>query len=365
MDMGSSEGQPQGRQRFGIARPEGVRGRGGTITAPEPPVRTKEDPTVEEAAAANAGSLLSRPENAILAFAKKHPLATASSALAAVVTGFAAVEAAQGNIPGVHRSVNEPTPVNPVEFFNNKARSGEIETIKRIPEEEVAGLNSFARIDDHNTVQAIFPIDVSTSNKPDTKLKFTKRNTGTGNDQDRINRADQGYLNIYYIEKVPAGSTILAPVDGNLIVFMNPNLRKDATNDHPFFQAMIAFQPREGEEFRMQIGGRSTEGGMMDKRLDIFRSLTKAPVYDINKSPGERSEILKQAIPVKKGDPILQAAMDIDVSFSMGGDFDSGTRKETTLNNGTKVTMVQGQPTNLELFLSENGEIVQPQLSTN
>lgn len=98
MDMKNSEGQPRGGQRFGMA------------TAPLHPVREKElapPPTPEEVKAANAGKSLSKTENAILGFAKKHPVITVGSTLAAIAGGFAAVEAYQGNIPGIHRSVDQ------------------------------------------------------------------------------------------------------------------------------------------------------------------------------------------------------------------------------------------------------------------
>lgn len=90
----------------------------GTSTLP-PPVRTPHDPTREEAEGANSpGGILTKTEKAILEFTKRHPLVTAGSALAAVVTGLAAVETAQGNIPGVHRSVENSS-------FDNTAQQQE------------------------------------------------------------------------------------------------------------------------------------------------------------------------------------------------------------------------------------------------
>lgn len=83
-----------------------------TRTAPFSPVHEKEvipaPPTEKDIKDANSGKSLSKTENAILRFAKKHPVVTVGSTLAAIAGGFAAVEAAQGNIPGVHRSVDVP-----------------------------------------------------------------------------------------------------------------------------------------------------------------------------------------------------------------------------------------------------------------
>lgn len=85
---------PRGRQTLGMA------------TA-LPPVREKglaPPPTREEVKAANAGELAPRGiVKTVLDTAKRHPVITSGAGAAAVVTGFAAVEAYQGNIPGIHR----------------------------------------------------------------------------------------------------------------------------------------------------------------------------------------------------------------------------------------------------------------------
>jgi len=293
------------------------------------------------------------------------------------------------NIPAVHVRVGsflnsftdkrlvsstgaETKKVNPEEIFHNKARSGEVGTIKRIPEEEVGKLDSFAKIDDHNTVQVLYPIDVSTSDKPDAKIEYTKGYGGSGSEQDIAKRRGQGYLNLFYFEKVPARSTILAPVDGLLYLTISRRNHSATANDHPINNAVIEFQSRKGDTFVMQIGGGSTKGGSMmnPPRSDVFRSLTNAPIYNPNTSPS-RVEALEQAIPVKKGQPIMQSAIEIDlgfhVSFAMRPNTDMSKFKKIgeEIVNGKKIgDIIQEPATNLELFLSEEGEIVQPQLPT-
>lgn len=83
-----------------------------TPTLPRPTrVRTPHDPTLEEAASANAGNILAPQENAILAFTKKHPFVVVPTAVAtvgALVAGAAAIiEASQDNTPGIHESVRK------------------------------------------------------------------------------------------------------------------------------------------------------------------------------------------------------------------------------------------------------------------
>lgn len=266
----------------------------------------------------------------------------------------------------------ETSKVNPDERFDNKARSGEIKTIKRIPQEEVEALDSFAKIDDHNTVLAIHPLDLSTSNKPDAKIKYKRGNSNNVYVQDGIDREAEGYYSLFIFEKVPAGSTILAPVDGRLFVFRE----KDSTNDHPFSKAVIEFQPREGEIFVIMIGGRSTSGGgmMNPPRSDVFRSLTDAPAYESSPVKSDNSpsilEVIEQAIPIKKGQPIMQSVMEtnvgFEVNFSARPNTDPGKFKKVgeTSVDGQKRDVVQAPATHLKLLLSEDGEIVQPELKT-
>lgn len=267
-------------------------------------------------------------------------------------------------------SFNNET-LKPIEKFDNKARSGEIGTVKRISREETARLDPFSKIDDHNTVLAIFPIDVSTSDKPDAKIKYKRGYENySGNEKDRISLQDQGYLSNFRFEKVPAGSTVLSPVDGQLFLFRE----NAATNDHPFSHAIIEFKPREGEIFVMTIDGGSTSGGrgmMNPSRSDVFRSLTNAPAYDqITMSPSIL-EVIEQAIPVKKGQPIMQTATEInvgfDITFSARPNTDSSKLKKVgeTIENGEKRDVFQVPSTHLKLHLSEDGEIVQPQLPNN
>lgn len=87
------------------------------IIAPTKERELAPPPTPEEIKAANKGDLAPRGiTKKVLELAKRHPVATSGAAVAAVVTGFAAVEAAQGNIPGVHRAVENTS-------FDNKAEN--------------------------------------------------------------------------------------------------------------------------------------------------------------------------------------------------------------------------------------------------
>jgi len=348
----------RGGSRFGILSPP--------VIAPERPVTIPTQPHPDRAQPA--------PEQRPVKPEKDHT----GRNIVLVTTGLgvlgAGAYAAYETIPAVHKRVDsflnsftdnrlvlragaETKKVNRVEVFDNKARSGEVGTIKRIPEEEVGKLDSFAKINDRNTVLAIFPIDVSTSNKPDTKLKFTKSHVGPGTDQDMINRADQGYLNIFYFENVPAGSTILAPSDGRLYLY---SFSKNPNPDYPIGNAALEFQAREGEEYRMIISGSTGSG--INSKSDVFKSLTNAPVIKDGMSSDEILVVReKKATFVKKGERIMQVGdNEVRIGFQMRGNNDLSTRKETIIN-GEKLPIVQKVPTNVELFLSEDGEIVQPQ----
>ena len=110
--MANQEGA--GRGIFGITAPTRER----TAT----PVREREKelappPTPQEVRDANAGKLAPRGIlKKVLDTAKKHPVVTTGATLAAIAGGVAAFEAYQGNIPGIHRSVEEAIPTH---FDNN------------------------------------------------------------------------------------------------------------------------------------------------------------------------------------------------------------------------------------------------------
>lgn len=73
----------------------------GPVIAPDKVI----GPTKEEAADANAGNLAPRGlAKRALDAAKKHPIITAGAAIAAIAGGVGAVEAYQGNIPGIQES---------------------------------------------------------------------------------------------------------------------------------------------------------------------------------------------------------------------------------------------------------------------
>lgn len=303
-------------------------------------------------------------------------------ALAGIGAFGVGLVAAYETIPAVHESVDsflnsftdtrlvpraETNTVNPDEVFDSGATSGEIKPndLTILSQQEIDKLDALAQIGDRNTVLVLYPIDVSTSNKPDAKIKFKKTYTGNGNEQDRIDRAEQGFFNVFDFDSVPAGSTIHAPIDGNLVVHTwsgNPT----PINDHDFITATIDFLVN-GEEYTLIIsGGEKTRGPRV--RGDVFRSLTNAPITGSNMSPGEKIEIKRQAIPIKRGDPILQVAdKDVKVTFVMRGSIDMSKLdkwkfKEEVID-GKTVRIAMEDPTNLELFLSD-GLIVQPPAPT-
>ena len=379
--MRNNEGQPQARQGFGRRHfseqqtRQPLRGRFDLAVsapprapdrpAPAPiPTQPRPEPAPQKA-----------PEKP-----RRHTvrnIALAGTALGAL--GAGAYETYQ-NIPAVHQAVDSafldhlrgkssPSEASAsTEVFNPTAREGVIKPsmIERVPQGEIDKLDPFEKINDKNTVLAVYPIDVSTSDKPDAKMKYKKRNGGSGSDEDRIIRAKQGYLNSFYIENVPAGSTILSPVDGRLIVYKEILWKKDISinEDHPFGKAVIFFKPKEDEQYVMTIGGHSTKGGQMNTRGDVFKSLTDAPIYESGTS--NMLKVIEQAIPVKKGQPILQVAMEVHVGFDLG-DVTQAKRTitGTTVVDGKEMLVGQNAPSNLKLFLSEDGEIVQPHLPAN
>lgn len=256
--------------------------------------------------------------------------------------------------------VSTDVATKPVERFNPIARTGEVKPtmITRIPEEQMQALNSLTKINDgNNTLQGVYPLETSTSGKPDTKTKFKRANNGSGNEQDRANRAEKGFLNIVSFDNIPAGSTILAPVDGRLTLFTasgNPT----PLSDHDFITAVIDFQV-EGKEIIMVISGGSTKGGMMNSRIDVFKPLTNAPVVGYSMPLQEQLRIRKEAVPVKKGTRILVADTEIDAVFYISGNLIPTGEK--IIVDGKELDLFEEGRTNFQFFLSPDGRLIMPE----
>ena len=328
-------------------------GRGGVI-APERP-REKElapPPTPEEIKAANSGELAPRGIlKKVLDTAKKHPVLTTGATLAAIAGGVAAFEAYQGNIPGIHRSVDQSAPKD---VFNPTAVSGVIKPsmIETLPQGEIDKLDSFAKINDKNTVLGVYPLDTSKSSKPNAELNFYRSNGGQGNEQDRLKRTQEGFLNSLGVENVSQGTLILAPVDGNLTVFTASGNRTPI-NDLDFGNAAIDFLV-DGKEFRLIISGGIKKNGTQT----VLKNLTNAPIGS-GMSPEEALQVKAKAIPIKKGTPIFQAEADsMVIGTTLRGNFEES--KEIKIINGKEVIFLREAPTNLEFFSSPNGKLLVP-----
>ena len=363
--MRDSEDQPRGRQPFGLIT--GERQTRGGVIAPERP-KEKElapPPTQEETVKANAGGYAGSTRTVEKVGGNRF-LKVALGGGAIVGAGAVAYEA----VPAVHQAVDSAfldhlkgkslsSDSAKTEVFDPQAKEGVIKPsmVERLPQAEIAKLDPLEKIDDHNTVQILQLIDISTSDNPNSELQYKKLNGDSGDEQDRMNRAKEGFLNLILFDKVPAGSTILAPADGRLILYdayprnFNPALKN---NDHPIGSAAIDFTVR-GEKYRMLISGR-TKGGMRS-RGDVFRSLTNAPI--ITDGMSEQLKFIEQkAISIKKGDSILQVAdTEITMSIHMLGNTDVSKGKKGIIN-GEEVLLVREEPTNLEFFLSPNGKLI-------
>lgn len=341
---------PRGRQTLDMARTERVRG--GGITHP---------PIKEEAAKANAGEYAGSTRTV--------KRVGGSKILKAVLAGSAVVGAgalAYEAVPAVHQAVDSAfldhikgnslsseASTNP-EVFDPTARSGVIKPsmIERLPQEEIDKLDPFEKISDHNTVLGIYPLDISKSSKSDAELNFLRR-SGGANEQDRLDLTKKGFLNSLYVENIPQGTLILAPVDGNLTVFTASG-NSTPINDLDFSNAAIDFLV-DGEEFRLIISGGIKKNGTQT----VLKNLTNAPIGS-GMSPEEALQVQAKAIPVKKGTPIFQAATNNMVAgFDLRGNFDR-SKDEIKIINGKEVIFLREAPTNLEFFSSPNGKILIP-----
>ena len=273
-----------------------------TRATPFPPVREKElapPPTPEEVKAANSGQGLSKTENAVLSFAKRHPLVTAGSATTAVVTGFAAVEAYQGNIPGIHRSIDIPQhfDTNAVEGVigdNNILRGVSLETIQKMPQFDEKGeplllivtpqAGKVSKFTKELTEGGILPDILANAKARGSKNKMEVDNIGKDTD---IPLPIDGYVFLMIVER--PGQSIFA---GVTVEFMTPNNTLDfvniGTTDNRR-QALVD-APRISPE---NSNGRDYTKGLFLKRgTPIMRSLIDGNTVDYSRESGENGTLL-------------------------------------------------------------------------
>lgn len=263
--------------------------------------------------------------------------------------GKSAVEDIQGLFKGKTSSPE-------ASVFDPTATSGVIKPsmIERLPQEEIAKLDPFTKIDDRNTIQVLYPIDVSTSKNPNVSIEYKKSLNISKTTGNQSHLEQQGFYNAFYSKNIPSGTIIYAPVDGKLILYTDSG-NIPPINDRDYSTATIDFQVN-GKDYRMIItGGKKNRG-------DIFNTLTNAPVIGSSKmSREEVAKINNQAISIKRGNPILQVAEDkIDFKFWIRGDFDQSKAYKGLLN-GQEVIFVPETPTNLDFFSTPNGGLVRLQ----
>lgn len=241
--------------------------------------------------------------------------------------------------------------------FDVNIRKGTIlpNATQQVSQQEINKLDPFKKIDDHNTVIVVYPIDLRSSSNPNAKHQFEITNNDSGNDKDRARLTEEGFLNSIGIDNVPAGTIIRAPVDGKLHLLANNKLPVAERNVE---SAQITFVLEDGRVFNLLISGGIKSNGL---RPGVFKTITKAPTRTYGMSPREVSDIIKQGIPVNKGDPILQVIPNnVILGLYLQGNTDLSKGVERSLPNGEKVLMVKDEPTNLEFFLSPTGKFIVP-----
>ncbi len=241
------------------------------------------------------------------------------------------------------------------DIFDSTATSGVIKPsmVEKIPQEEIDKLDPFAKISDRNTIQTLFPLDISVSKNPNSEIRYRKSLNISDTTPNSNELEAQGFRNMFRFDNVPPGTIIKAPVDGKLTVFTDSN--NSPINDHDYSTGGIDFKLPDGRTFRLIISGATK-----NSRGDVFKSLTNAPSIGSNMSLNESKTLKNNAITVKRGDNILQVAdKEIMMSFEVIGDFDYTKAYKGKLSDGTEVTYVPQNPTNLEFFASPNGQLTQ------
>lgn len=288
--MRNSENLPRGRQTFGITTPLPL------------PVRERElapPPTKEEVRAANAGELAPRGiTKKLLDAAKNHPVVTVGATAAVIAAGFAAVEAYQGNIPGIHRSVDQGS------SFDNKAIEGVIgdnnilrgvskETIQNAPQFDEKGeplllivtpkQGKVSRFEKKLSAGGILPDILADAKARNSKNKMEVDNIAKDTD---IPLPIDGYVFLMIVER--PGQSIFVGVK---VEFMTPNNTLDyvniGTTDNRR-QALVD-APRLSPE---NHNGRDYTKGLFLKRgTPIMRSLIDGNTVDYFREGGENGTL--------------------------------------------------------------------------
>lgn len=372
--------------------PRGIR-RLHMTRADRSPAREKElapPPTREEARAANAGELAPRGlTKKVLDLAKKHPVLTAGAALATIAGGFAAVEAYQGNIPGIHRSIDQSVPSN--EVLNPTATEGAIKPsmIERLPQKEIDKMypDAFGKLakdttvvgvppksgdaavsvavsnDQINTLQMEYPLDLSLSTKPNAEIQFTKRFAG-GPQVVRETFQGKGYYDIVEFPDVPGGTKILAPVDGFLVISRDIDSTGNSRPSNGVADTstvLVDFTTKDGYQYRIGIAGGTDLGGdpRFAKTGFVFKSLIDAPIFskeDNKKLVGtygkqiKKGETILEVIQPTNGNPVEVAL----VIYSALKGRNTNEERATILNSPLALT-------NIEFFTDPAGKLLLPQ----
>jgi len=245
--------------------------------------------------------------------------------------------------------------------FDNTAVSGIIapSMFETIPEEEIdrSFPTPFKKIKDHNTTQILYPIDISTSKNPGEQIKYKRTSNAGSTPDENLDLEQKGFYNVFEADNVPPESTIIAPIDGMLMIYTFSGTSQ--ISDHDYASATIDFLRPDGKEDRYIISG-----GTKANRGDVFRSLTNAPVAGWKMSQDVGRALDSKKIFVKRGTPILRVA-DNETMLTMylrGTLADINQGKEITLPNGEKQILLPGEaPSNSEFLSTPEGKLLVPQ----
>lgn len=291
--MNNQEG-PRQPGIFGFAR------RGTTAPTSDPleigsiPEGGVRGPTREEVETANAGNLLNKIERTVINTAKRHPFRVGSAAIAvggAIAGSIAAIEASQDNTPGIHRSVENNA--LPRLIFDNRPDKGTISTNNSITVSTLEGLKNLDAIipqssQDGHTVNILLPLQ---GLPPSGKVEYDRDLTGKNSfnpiyaPESRQYALENGIKNEIFLKNIPAGSTILAPVDGEFMYNRIRNELPDGTIDGPTF----FFKDENGILYQILIS---------DAAAKPLASILDVPARGIE------DDYRKFLHPIKKGEPI-------------------------------------------------------------
>ena len=377
MDMKNNKEQlPPGKQIFGFAR--------GSRLPPVPEKEMAPLPTREEVNAANSGEYAPSTRK-VEKIGKNRLLKAAIGGGVIVGAGAIAYEA----VPAVHRTVDslfldnikgklfsssEVSTTNPKAFDNTKETQVITPAmIKRVPQEEIQKLDTFARLanqkteiislaqgapakdvaanpsafpelkfqigEDKNTILLLYPLDLSSSSNPNLEIKLTKEYGGMRQADSDYLKGKEYYDTITYEGKgkpIPKGTVVNFPVVSENGGYMIMNTHGDG---------YLYFQSNDGIKYRLDVYAVKGEGN----ESILFKPLVDAPVLT-----DEFKEILKDkgvtaGFHVRSDQAILQTTEDVD-SISI---YTTAAKKD-----GVSVSTFIFVPTNMELFVSPDNQLL-------